>query len=117
MEDLRRRKKYSSGRVQSICTMCELEGRSNVQAEYEYSLVSTMDERQTLVTTCRDHAGQLDNGKLPYKVVRQKKVGSKVLNGRKLSNKKAGQFKRQIEQLEGKTAENRRVGRHAKLPE
>jgi hypothetical protein len=80
MEDLRRRKVSPSGRTQAICTLCEVEGRSNVQADYEYVLVSTMNDAETRVTVCTDHAGQLDNERLPYRVVRQRKIAKKGLD-------------------------------------
>jgi hypothetical protein len=73
MEDLRRKRVSSKGRVEAICTLCELEGRSNVPAVYEYVLVSTQTGEDALVTVCSDHADQLDKGKLSYKVLRRRK--------------------------------------------
>lgn len=66
--------------MQAICTMCEVEGRSNVQAEYEYVLISTRNGEEMRVTVCEDHARQLDNGGLPYRVVRQRKIAKKGLD-------------------------------------
>jgi len=66
--------------VQAICTLCELEGRPNVQADYEYVLISTMDGAEMRVTVCRDHAGQLDNERLPYRVVRQRKIAKEGID-------------------------------------
>ena len=73
MEDARRRKVSSKGKVDYVCTLCEEEGRPYVQAEYEYLVVSTMTGDKRRITVCPDHAEQLDNGKLPYTVVKRRK--------------------------------------------
>ena len=62
-----------SGRVEALCTLCEVEGRPYVQANYEYVVVSTLRKDEKLITVCADHSGKLDNDKLPYLVVRQRK--------------------------------------------
>jgi hypothetical protein len=73
MEDLRRKRKSSRGRVEAICTLCELEGRPYVWAEYEYVVASTPDQREERITVCADHAERLDAGKLSYRVIRRRK--------------------------------------------
>ena len=65
-----------------------MEGRPNVLADYEYFLILTLNGKELLVTVCRHHGSQLDNGKLPYEVVRQRKVGGKQPPARKSSNRK-----------------------------
>jgi hypothetical protein len=54
-----------------------VEGRPNVGADYEYVLISILGGKEMRATVCREHAGQLDNDKLPYTVVRQRKVGKR----------------------------------------
>jgi len=73
MEDERRRKISSEGRVEATCTFCEVEGRPYVHASDEYVVVSTLSGEEKLITVCLHHADQLDNGKLPYRVVRWRK--------------------------------------------
>jgi hypothetical protein len=73
VEDERRKRVSSEGRVEAICTLCELEGRPYVDANNEYVVVSTLTGQEMRVTVCPDHARRLDNGKLPYRVIRQRK--------------------------------------------
>jgi hypothetical protein len=60
-------------RIEALCTLCEIEGRPYVPAEYEYVVVSTLDGAESLVSVCGGHANQLDNGRLSYNVVSRKK--------------------------------------------
>jgi hypothetical protein len=78
LEDLRRRRTTASGKEEAICTICELEGMPYVHADYEYALASSLDGRESLATVCRDHADQLDNEKLPFKVLRKKSVAKRL---------------------------------------
>jgi len=73
MEDQRRKHFSPNGRVEAICTLCEVEGRPYVRAEYEYVVLSTQNGEEKRITVCPDHSDQLDNGKLSYKVVRRRK--------------------------------------------
>jgi hypothetical protein len=73
MEDERRKIVSSRGRVEAICTLCELEGRPYVRANDEYVVASTLTGKEKLITVCPDHANKLDNDKLPYRVVRRRK--------------------------------------------
>jgi hypothetical protein len=73
MEDLRRKPVDSTGLVDAICTLCELEGRPYVRADHEYVVVSTMNGNDFRMTACPYHAGQLDRGVLTYKVARRRK--------------------------------------------
>jgi hypothetical protein len=70
MEDLRRKRVSSKGRVEAICTLCEVEARPNVLAAYEYLVVSTQTGDDALISVCSAHADQLDKGTLSYKVLR-----------------------------------------------
>jgi hypothetical protein len=72
MED-QRRKRVSAGRVEPICTLCELEGRPYVHADDEYVVASTLTGEEKLITVCQDHAKKLDSDNLPYRVVRRRK--------------------------------------------
>ena len=59
--------------MEAICTLCELEGRPYVPANYEYVVASTLTGLEMRITVCPDHAGKLDNDRLPYRVMRQRK--------------------------------------------
>jgi hypothetical protein len=74
IEDERRKDVSPEGRVEAICTLCEVEGKPYVRASGEYVVASTMTGEEKLITVCLDHADELDNGELPYRVVRQRKV-------------------------------------------
>jgi hypothetical protein len=73
MEDLRRKRVTSNGEIQAICTLCEVEGRPYVLADYEYVAVSTLSGRDERITACLGHAEQLDAGTLSYAVARWRK--------------------------------------------
>jgi hypothetical protein len=73
MEDERRRRVTSAGRVEALCTLCEIEARPYVHADDEYVVASTLTGEEKRITVCRDHADQLSSGKLPYLVVRRRK--------------------------------------------
>jgi hypothetical protein len=73
MEDERRKRVSPTGRVESICTLCELEGKPYVHADYEYVVASTLTGEESLITACQDHAKKLDSDRLPYRVVRRRK--------------------------------------------
>jgi hypothetical protein len=53
--------------------LCEVEGRPNVLAEFEYVVLSTENGLERRITVCSDHADRLDKGKLSYKVIRFRK--------------------------------------------
>jgi len=46
MEDERRKRVSTAGRVEPICTLCELEGRPYVHADDEYVVASTLREKR-----------------------------------------------------------------------
>jgi hypothetical protein len=73
MEDERRKRISSTGRVEAICTLCEVEGKPYVHAVDEYVVASTLTGQERLITVCREHTDKLDRGKLPYRVVRRRK--------------------------------------------
>jgi len=73
MEDDRRKRVSSSGRVDSLCTLCEEEGKPRVRADFVFVVASTMNGNERRITVCSEHANQLNHGKLPYDVVRWKK--------------------------------------------
>ena len=73
MEDERRRRFTSTGHVEVLCTLCEIEARPYVHADDEYVVVSTLNGEEKWITVCPDHADQLDKGKLPYGVVRRRR--------------------------------------------
>lgn len=73
MEEERRKRVSASGRVEALCSLCEVEGRPYVHADYEYVVASTLSGNERRITVCRDHAGRLDNDKLPYRVLRQRR--------------------------------------------
>ena len=73
MDDARRNRVSSTGRVERICTLCEEEARPYVKAHYEYVVVSTRNGDKRRITICADHANQLNKRKLPYEVVSRKK--------------------------------------------
>jgi hypothetical protein len=73
MEDERRKRVSSKGRVEAICTLCEVEGKPYVHAIDEYVVASTLTEQEKRITACPEHADKLDEGKLPYRVVRRRK--------------------------------------------
>jgi hypothetical protein len=73
MEDERRKRISSKGRVEAICTLCEVEGKPYVQAVDEYVVASTLTGQEKRITVCSEHADKLDEGKLPYRVVRRRK--------------------------------------------
>jgi hypothetical protein len=73
MEDERRKRVSSKGRVEAICTLCEVEGRPYVPAVQEYVVASTQTEQEKRITVCAEHAEKLDKGSLPYRVVRRRK--------------------------------------------
>lgn len=73
MEDLRRKRVTPRGRIEAICTLCEVEGRPYVFADYEYVIVSTLTGKDERITACLEHAAQLDAGTLPYIVVRRRR--------------------------------------------
>ena len=73
MEDERRKRVSLGGRVEAICTLCEVEARPYVTAEYEYVVLSTQNGEEKRITVCADHAARLDSGKMSYKVVRRRK--------------------------------------------
>jgi hypothetical protein len=72
LEDARRRRIQTSGHVEAICTLCEVEGRPYVHANYEYIVASTLRGDERLITACPDHANKLDNDRLPYRVIRRR---------------------------------------------
>jgi hypothetical protein len=59
--------------VEALCTLCEEEGRPYVHADHAYVVVSTLAGIERMITVCSNHADQLDNGKLSYRVVRRMK--------------------------------------------
>ena len=73
MEDQRRKRVSSEGRIEAVCTLCELEGRPYVHADDEYIVASTLTGEEKLITVCQDHAKKLEDDKLPYRVVRRRK--------------------------------------------
>jgi hypothetical protein len=73
LEDQRRKRVLASGRVEPLCTLCEVEGRPYVRADCEYVVVSTLGKDEKRITVCSDHSSKLDNDRLPYRVVRQRK--------------------------------------------
>jgi len=73
MEDERRKRVSSKGHIEAICTLCEVEGKPYVHAADEYVVASTLTERERRITVCPEHADKLDEGKLPYRVVRRRK--------------------------------------------
>jgi hypothetical protein len=73
LEDERRKRVSANGRVEGFCTLCELEGRPYVHADGEYVVASTLTGKEMRITVCPDHADKLDNGRLPYRVLRGRK--------------------------------------------
>jgi hypothetical protein len=72
LEDERRKRILTSGHVEAICTLCEVEGRPYVHANYEYFVAPTLRGDERLITVCPDHANKLDNGRWPYRVIRRR---------------------------------------------
>jgi hypothetical protein len=73
MEDERRKRVSSKGRIEAICTLCEVEGKPYVHAIDEYVVASALTEQERRITVCPEHAYKLDEGKLPYRIVRRRK--------------------------------------------
>jgi hypothetical protein len=73
MEDERRKRVSSKGRVEAICTLCEVEGKPYVRAIDEYVVASTLTGQEKRITVCSEHADKLNQGRLPYRVLRQRK--------------------------------------------
>ena len=72
MEDARRKRISSRGRIEALCTLCEVEGRPYVPAGHEYVVVSTENGEEKRITVCDDHSEQLDKGRLSFTVVRKR---------------------------------------------
>ena len=73
MEDERRKRVSLNGRVEAICTLCEVEGKPYVHAVDEYVVASTLSDQEKRITVCSEHADKLEEGKLPYRVTRRRK--------------------------------------------
>ena len=59
--------------MEALCTLCEVEGRPYVIADYEYVVASTENGEEKRITVCSDHSDQLDKGRLSFTVVRRRK--------------------------------------------
>jgi hypothetical protein len=73
MDDARRKRMNTSGRVEALCTICEEEGRPYVPASHAYVIISTMSGHERMITACQDHAERLEKGKMSYQVLRKMK--------------------------------------------